>query len=84
MPDIVDAMNHGVDSLRYSLAPLIRQGATGFLHYMAQQVAEGRARKAAEPEAEREIAPGVQLGGAMTCEEVIAYKRLHGTPLVGS
>jgi phage terminase large subunit len=81
LPDIVDAMNDGVDSLRYSLAPLIRQGDTGFLHYMEEQVAEARKRKAAEPEVHGEIAPGIQLGGAMSPAEIAAYKKRHAKPI---
>jgi len=75
LPDVVDAFNHGVDALRYSLQPLIRQGNTGFLEYLTQQVAAGQKRKA-------DTAPSVRaiegLGSAMTPGEIANYKRRHG------
>jgi phage terminase large subunit len=43
LPVIADAHNHIWDSVRYALAPLIRNPATGILEYYAQQLAAMKA-----------------------------------------
>jgi len=42
-------------------------------------VAEGRARKALEPELHGQVTEGVQLGSAMTPAETTEYKRGYAT-----
>jgi hypothetical protein len=50
-----------------------------FLEYLTQEVAEGRERKALEPEVHGQVTEGVQLGSAMTPAEVTEYKRKYAT-----
>jgi phage terminase large subunit len=79
LPIVIDAFNHGIDALRYALAPLIRSGNTGFLTYLQQQVKDAQQAKA---DASVEVHGAVVgLGSAMTPAEIIAYKRKYATPI---
>jgi len=48
LPDVDGKNDHLIDALRYALQPMIRNPNTGFLVYMAQEVARMNARKAGE------------------------------------
>jgi hypothetical protein len=81
LPDVLDTHNHAIDSIRHSLAPLIRQGDVGFLHFLEQEVAAGRQRRAEEPTLYGQLSEDVQLGSAMTPAEIQECRRTRGTPI---
>jgi phage terminase large subunit len=84
LPIVIDAFNHGLDSLRYALGPLIRAGDTGFLAYLQQQVKDAQEAKTNRaPEIHGEIAPGVQLGSALALSpaEIAHIRRTQGNPI---
>jgi phage terminase large subunit len=57
LPDIVDKHNHAIDSIRYAISPLIKQGGpTAFLSFLDSQLsAEAEAKNKAGAEKQSEV-----------------------------
>jgi hypothetical protein len=81
LPDVVDRHNHIWDAVRYALAPLIRQGDTGFLTYLTQQVADARKAKADTSPEMRGAIPELGSGLALSPAEIAHIRRTQGNPI---